>query len=99
MFAEHPSSVLDVAAAPVLGAAGPAARPACPDAVAPAFLAYLGARLGVRGLAYAEPPAPVPDGWESYIYAFRLRGRGLPPPWDGPLLLRIHANHHGLPRA
>jgi aminoglycoside phosphotransferase (APT) family kinase protein len=97
MFAEHPHSPLGVAAVPVLGAAPPArpvADPAAPDAVAAALLDDLGGRLGVRGLAYAEPLTPVPDGWESYIYTFRLRG-----PWERPLLLRIHANRHGLPRA
>jgi aminoglycoside phosphotransferase (APT) family kinase protein len=80
----------------------PARGPARPDdagAVAAALLDDLGRRLGTRGLAFAEPPAPVPEGWECYLYAFRLRGRGLPPRWGRPLLLRIHANGRGVARA
>jgi aminoglycoside phosphotransferase (APT) family kinase protein len=34
----------------------------------------------------------VADGWETYIYSFRLEADGLPPAWDRPLMLRIHVN-------
>jgi hypothetical protein len=95
MLVEHPDLLAGAAARP----ARPAADPADADAVAGALLDHLGRRLRVRGLAYADPPSPVHEGWESYIYTFRLRGHGLPLLWDRPLLLRIHANEHGVKRA
>src|SRR5438552_1470466 len=67
-------------------------RPDSASAVAVPLLAYLQQRLGVRELTYSAPPAPVNDGWETYLYSFRLRGAGLPPAWDRPLMLRIHAD-------
>jgi len=75
------------------------ARPFDPAAVAAALLDELRRRLDLPGLGYAEPPAPLPDGWECYLYTFRLRGPGLPPAWDRPLVLRIHADRRGVPHA
>jgi aminoglycoside phosphotransferase (APT) family kinase protein len=61
--------------------------------------AYLAARLG-RAVEFAEPPALVPDGWEAYIYRFRLRpAGGLPGRFNRPLVLRLYAGPQGLPRA
>src|SRR5262249_46295847 len=73
--------------------------PRSPDAVAPALLESLRRCLRVHGLRYATPPAPLPDGWETYIYTFQLAGPGLPPAWSRPLLLRVHANGRALARA
>jgi aminoglycoside phosphotransferase (APT) family kinase protein len=79
--------------------------PACPDdgpaapAVTSVFLRHLESRLGVRGLGYAEEPVLIPDGWETYIYRFRLASAvALPPKWARPLVLRVYACIEGLPR-
>ncbi len=62
--------------------------------------AYLAARFGTAAVAFAEPPALIPDGWEAYIYSFRTRlAAGLPRRFDRPLVLRLYAGPHGLPRA
>lgn len=87
-------------------AAGPAlARGWRPDPesasdVATALRGYLQERLGAATkIDFTEPPSPMVDGWETYIYAFRLQGSGLPPHWREPLVLRIHAAAHGVARA
>src|SRR5437763_372061 len=108
MFVEQPRSLLvtpgsaPVApgswSAPPADAAGRTADPADPAAVAAALLDDLGRRLGLPGLGYAEPPAPLAGGWENYLYGFRLRGPGLPPAWDRPLVLRVHAHRRGVQR-
>jgi aminoglycoside phosphotransferase (APT) family kinase protein len=62
--------------------------------------AYFAARLGRLAVEFAEPPALVPDGWEAYIYRFRLRpDGGLPGRFNRPLVLRLYAGPQGLPRA
>jgi aminoglycoside phosphotransferase (APT) family kinase protein len=62
--------------------------------------AYLAARFGTPAVEFAEPPALVPDGWEAYIYRFRLRPNGdLPKCFQQPLVLRLYAGPQGLPRA
>jgi aminoglycoside phosphotransferase (APT) family kinase protein len=67
-------------------------------AVARPFLDYLEARLHVGPLHFAEGPTPILDGWETYIYRFRLSSpQPMPPPFDGPLILRIYACERGLP--
>ncbi len=68
-------------------------------AVATALLAYLQRRLSIRDLRYAARPTPVSDGWETYIYTFRLAADRLPPEWDRPLVVRIHVTCTGLKRA
>jgi aminoglycoside phosphotransferase (APT) family kinase protein len=62
--------------------------------------AYLAARLGKATVEFAEPPTLVPDGWEAYIFRFRLRSAGeLPERFDRRLILRLYAGPNGLPRA
>jgi aminoglycoside phosphotransferase (APT) family kinase protein len=62
--------------------------------------AYFAARFGMSRVEFAEPPALVPDGWEAYVYRFRLRpDGGLPGRFDRPLILRLYAGPQGLPRA
>lgn len=67
------------------------ADPASPAHVADALRAHLVDVLASPGLSYAELPAPITTGWETYIYAFSLT----PPVPDrrfaGPLILRIYA--------
>ena len=67
------------------------ADPASPAQVADALRAHLADALASPHLSYAEPPAPITRGWETYIYTFRLT----PPVPDrrfaGPLILRIYA--------
>lgn len=62
------------------------------------FLGYLESRLGLQRLYYAEPPKLIPDGWETYVYRFRLGSRGeLPAALRRPLILRVYATELGLP--
>jgi aminoglycoside phosphotransferase (APT) family kinase protein len=75
------------------------ADPASASAVATVLLAYLEDRLGLHGPDYRRPPAANLDGWETYLYGFQLHGDDLPPGWEGPLTLRIHADRRGLSRA
>jgi aminoglycoside phosphotransferase (APT) family kinase protein len=56
------------------------------------LLTYLRSKIHISGLEYALSPAPVVDGWETYMYAFRLQADSLPPLWDRPLMLRIHVS-------
>jgi aminoglycoside phosphotransferase (APT) family kinase protein len=75
-----------------------AARSPVPD-VASALLDFLQERLGVPDLAYAEPPALIPDGWEAQVYRFRLESRrDLPPAFARPLIVRAYGNQVALPR-
>jgi aminoglycoside phosphotransferase (APT) family kinase protein len=63
------------------------------------LLRYLSSRLGIDGLQYAQEPTPVADGWETYIYHFRLQEDGsLPPEFRGPLTLRLLAGPRGVPQ-
>lgn len=72
------------AGAPVLGAA---------------FLEYLAPRLGTGNLYFAEKPAQILDGFETYIYRFRLGSRErLAAPFRRPLIVRIYSSAFGLPR-
>jgi aminoglycoside phosphotransferase (APT) family kinase protein len=52
-----------------------------------ALIAYLRARLGEPGLDYAEAPASVSGGFDTRIFAFRLRSAL--PTHAGPLILRL----------
>ena len=60
--------------------------------LAPSLLAYLRATLGERGLEFSEPPTPVPGGFDTRIFAFRLGGA--PTVFSGPLILRLLGLHH-----
>jgi aminoglycoside phosphotransferase (APT) family kinase protein len=63
------------------------------------FVDYLEDRLGMTQLTFQEPPTPITDGWESYIYRFCLRTRDeLPDPFKGPLVLRAYSGSEGWPR-
>jgi aminoglycoside phosphotransferase (APT) family kinase protein len=63
------------------------------------LLAYLQQSLRLRGLSFAEPPTLLPEGRETNIYRFRLRGNGpLPPAFTPPLILRAYSSRFGLPR-
>lgn len=67
------------------------ADPASPAQVADALRAHLADALASPHLSYAEPPAPITTGWETYIYAFRLAPPSLPDQrFAGPLILRIY---------
>src|SRR4051794_36319486 len=67
-----------------------------PAAVAGRLLAY----LGVPGLRFQQPPAPLEGGWETYTYALLFRAQpSLPRSLRGPLVLRVYASPEGLPRA
>jgi hypothetical protein len=72
---------------------------AAPD-VAGVLLEYLKLRLKTDDLRFAEQPAPVPDGWETFIYRFRPESLDrLPAAFTRPLILRAYSSKHGLPRA
>ena len=62
--------------------------PSVAEQVAPALLEYLRDRLGVSGLAFAEPPEQVTHGLTTYVYFFRLAGPELDEAWAAPLVLR-----------
>ena len=49
----------------------------------------LRAHTGIDGLGYSEEPAAVGDGWETYVYGFRLSGAPSSDVWSGPLIVRI----------
>jgi aminoglycoside phosphotransferase (APT) family kinase protein len=51
------------------------------------LLEYLRARLGEPGLEFSEAPAIVSGGFDTRIFAFRLRRA--PPAYAGPLILRL----------
>lgn len=68
-------------------------------AVADDLLAYLRSRFGLRHATFAEHPQKIPNGWETYIYRFRLReSERLPAVLRAPLVLRLYAGPQGLPR-
>lgn len=56
------------------------------------LLDYLRSRLGESALEYGESPASLSGGFDTQIFAFRLRGA--PPPYAGPLILRLLGPHH-----
>jgi aminoglycoside phosphotransferase (APT) family kinase protein len=76
-----------------------AVDPSQPEQVGEALLAYLSALLGAPGVAYAEPPAEIAHGWETYIFSFKLAGEGLPPEWAQPLILRVYPGTDQGPKA
>jgi aminoglycoside phosphotransferase (APT) family kinase protein len=62
-----------------------------------ALIAYLRARLGEPGLEFAESPMRVSGGFDTRIFAFRLRSA--PPAHAGPLILRLLGPHDQPARA
>jgi hypothetical protein len=77
----------------------PTACPAKLSEVRSALRDYLAARFGLPGLSYAEPPTAYSEGWETYIFRFRLsHHKSLPRQFAVPLVLRIFADHHGIQR-
>jgi aminoglycoside phosphotransferase (APT) family kinase protein len=62
-----------------------------------ALIDYLRASLGTPALDLDGPPTPLSGGFDTSIYALRLRNA--PPPFSGPLVLRVLAPHHDPARA
>jgi aminoglycoside phosphotransferase (APT) family kinase protein len=60
--------------------------------LASALLDYLRARLDERGLELPEPLTPISGGFDTRIFAFRLRGAA--PALAGPLILRLLGPQH-----
>src|SRR5579885_226072 len=70
-----------------------------PAALSDKLLAYLGDRLGRWDLRFAEEPEQVNDGWETFLYRFRLQPEaGIPEPFTRPLVLRLYSSIQGVPR-
>ena len=61
------------------------------------LLEHLRARLNSPRLSYAESPTPITGGYDTRIFAFRLRGA--PEPWAMPLILRVLGRQHPPTRA
>jgi aminoglycoside phosphotransferase (APT) family kinase protein len=74
-------------------------NPDAPAEVAADLLGYLRQRWEAPALAYAEKPAPLGEGWETYVYSFRLRGPSLSAEQAAPLVLRLYSSPHGVARA
>ena len=62
------------------------------DEIARGLVAHLRGVLGEPGLELAEPPVPLTGGFDTEIYALRLRGA--PAGFAGPLVLRVLRAHH-----
>lgn len=62
------------------------------DEVARGLAGYLSKTLGLPTVEFAEPPVPLGGGFDTEIYAFRLRHG--PAGLDGPLVLRVLRPHH-----
>ena len=58
-----------------------------PPELAASLLAYLRGQLG-EAVGFAEEPTALSGGFETGIYAFRLKGA--PPEFAGPLILRLY---------
>jgi len=66
------------------------------DAIAEQLLRYVQNAAQDPALAYAEPPRRISGGFETAIFCFRLAGA--PPPFAGPLVLRLfHASRASEP--
>jgi aminoglycoside phosphotransferase (APT) family kinase protein len=66
--------------------------PRSPQAVGEALLEELRRLLSREGLAFAEPPAPLGNGFDTLIYSFRLEPADIPPAWAAPLVLRVYTS-------
>ena len=61
---------------------------------------YIARRLGIGPVKLHVEPQELPDGWETYNYAFQFAANSsLPEGLARPLILRIFAHRNGLPRA
>jgi len=67
------------------------------DEIARGLAVHLRGALGEPAIELVEPPAPVGGGFDTEIYAFRLRS--VPAAWAGPLVLRLLRAHHDPARA
>ena len=76
-----------------------AVDPDCPERVAGGLRAYLCKHCGSTDLTYLAEPSPLPNGWETHTFSFRLQGPRTPDRWDQPLILRAYCSPQGLPRA
>lgn len=56
--------------------------------IASTLASYTEPRVGLA--AFRAEPTPLGNGLDTYIYAFELADA--PPPWDGPLVLRVYPN-------
>src|SRR5262245_4775347 len=61
------------------------------------LLEHIRAELRVPGLGYAEPLTPITGGYDTRIFAFRLRGAA--EPFSLPLILRVLGNQYPAARA
>jgi len=68
-----------------------------PPSLADRFLDHLRVSLAAPSVRYAEPPSVMRGGFDTAIFAFRLDGA--PPPWAGPLVLRVLGGQHDPRRA
>jgi hypothetical protein len=59
------------------------------DALGAHLLGHLRGALGPPELEFAEPPSPVIGGFDTRIFAYRVRGAEAA--WSGPLILRALA--------
>src|SRR5262245_24877170 len=75
------------------------ANPTSAMAVSEFLEDYLRFRLGVPHLHFLQSPSSATEGWETYIYRFRLGlDEELPEEFRGPLVLRAYSSMSGLPR-
>lgn len=68
----------------------PLTDPGDPGQIHDALLAYLHRHLG-GGVEFAEQPAPMGRGFDTFIYTFALRGVSLDEVWAQPLVLRVYS--------
>jgi len=59
--------------------------------VGQALLTFLRKQPGNERVSFAEEPSAVGDGWETYIYGFRLDGAP-DAAWSAPLIVRFPSN-------
>jgi aminoglycoside phosphotransferase (APT) family kinase protein len=75
------------------------ADPGSPAEVAAALRDYLSLRLEMPEVQFDEWPTECAQGWEAYVYRFRLQARlGISPRQAQPLIMRIYSSPQGLPR-
>lgn len=63
--------------------------PADATQVGEALASYVAQRPELAAARIAEPPSPTGRGFDSFIYAVRLVGDGLPAEWWKPLVVRV----------